>query len=235
MAVDIETNLSLVKERIAQAAARSGRDLKDIGIIAVTKNVPLDVVNQAIQAGIRMVGENRAQEAVTKFPYLGTDVQRHFIGHLQRNKVGTVVEMADLIHSVDSLRLAEEISKWGQRLQKPVEVLIQVNISGESSKYGVGPDQLLDFIGRVSQFPNVKIRGLMTIAPECTNAEDTRPIFRELFRLAERIRESKLPGVEMRFLSMGMTNDYWVAVEEGANLVRVGRALFGPREVKKHE
>ncbi|MBC7341319.1 MAG: YggS family pyridoxal phosphate-dependent enzyme [Clostridia bacterium] len=229
MAVDVKANLDLVKERIAQAAAKSGRDPQEVRIVAVTKNVPLDVVRQAIEAGVRIVGENRVQEAMTKFPYLDSCVERHFIGHLQRNKVRAVVQAVNLIHSLDSLRLAEEINKWGERLGRPVEVLIQVNVSGEASKYGVSPDALEAFTEKVAQLAYIRVRGLMTIAPEFKNAEDARPVFRKLSQLALEIGKRNLPGVEVQFLSMGMTNDYWVAVEEGANLVRIGRALFGER------
>lgn len=229
MRVDVRANLQQVLERVAAAAARAGRRPEEIKLVAVTKGVPVEVMKEALAAGVKAFGENRAQELAAKYPLFPPGVEWHFIGHLQTNKVKQVMERACLIHSLDSWRLALEISKRAKERGKTVPVLVQVNVSGEKTKYGLAPGEVKDFLLEVSALPGIAVRGLMTIAPLVDDPEEARPVFRELCRLAARLR-AELPAVDLELLSMGMSNDYTVAVEEGANIIRVGSAIFGPRE-----
>lgn len=230
MRVDVQANLRLVLERVAVAARKSGRQPSAVKLVAVTKNVPVEVMREALAAGVKAFGENRAQELLAKHPLLPPEVEWHFIGHLQTNKVKHVIDKVCLIHSLDSWRLAQEISKRAQERGKVAQVLVQVNVSGEKTKYGLAVNEVKDFLLEVSALPGLAVRGLMTIAPLVPDPEEARPVFRELYRLAERLKV-ELPGISLDFLSMGMSNDYTVAVEEGANIIRIGSAIFGPREV----
>lgn len=230
---DIARNIDRVREGIARAAARSGRDPAGITLIAVTKNVPAEQINVAIKAGVKNIGENRVQEAVAKFDAVTAPVKWHFIGHLQRNKVKQVLGRFDLIHSLDRLSLAREIQKRAAALGILVPCLVEVNVGGEESKFGIKPDDLSSFLREVAGFPNIKICGLMTIAPFSPNPEAARPVFRRLLELYD--RGGYPPGVTMEYLSMGMSGDYVVAVEEGANMVRIGTAIFGPRRKPERE
>jgi hypothetical protein len=214
-----------VRRQVADAADIAGRDPSDVRIVAVTKTVPLVDVGQAVEAGIRDFGENRVQEFLGKYGLFPT-VDWHFIGTLQTNKVKDVVGRACLIHSVDSSRLLAEIDRRAEQADVVQSVLLQVNISGESSKHGFEPGELRDVLVESSGLPNVEVRGLMTMAP-FGRAEDARWVFRELKELRDSLREMPLNGVELDELSMGMSNDFRVAVEEGSTIVRVGRALFG--------
>lgn len=230
---EIAVNLAQVRERIVAACRRAGRDPSQVRLIAVTKNVPVARIQEAIALGVTAVGENRVQEAVAKHASLGDQVEWHFIGHLQTNKVRQLLPWADLIHSLDRLNLAAELQRQAERTGREViRVLLQVNVAGESSKYGMAPAEVMPFLRHLAEFPRLKVCGLMTIAPGVEDAEAVRPVFRELRGLAERIAAGGWPGVEMRYLSMGMTQDFEVAVEEGSNLVRIGTAIFGRREVR---
>ena len=222
----IEERLRDVRSRIAGAAERAGRDANDITLIAVSKTFPSHVIAEALDSGIVDLGENRAQELKEKAAVLGPRPRWHFIGHLQTNKVRQVVGIASVIHSVDRVGLGEAISRRAETLGITQDVLIEVNISGEDSKHGLEPPQALPLAEELATFPNLRVRGLMTIPPYPEKAEDSRPLYQDLARLAEALR-SRWPGATE--LSMGMTRDFEVAVEEGATMVRVGEALFGPR------
>ena len=216
-----------VKERVVAAALRVQRNPEGILVIAVTKNQSIDTIKEGIQAGIDIIGENRVQELTEKYEAIGNQVQWHLVGHLQKNKVKYIVDKVSLIHSLDNFALAEEIEKRAAKVSATVNVLVQVNVSGEESKFGIKPSQVVPFIDAVSQrFERVKIKGLMTIAPFVEDPEEARPHFRRLRELSEMVKEADFPGVDMDYLSMGMTNDFEVAIEEGANLVRIGRAIF---------
>lgn len=219
--MDIEGNLREVERRIAQAAHRAGRSPGEITIVAVAKEVAPEAIEAAIKAGIRHIGENRVQEATEKIKLLSALEPRpiwHMVGHLQTNKVKTAVEIFDIIHSIDSLRLAQLVS---QRADRTLPVLLQVNISGEATKSGFPAAELPRVLAEVSWLPRLEVRGLMTIAPLVEDAEEVRPIFRRLRQLRD--------GLGLEHLSMGMTDDFEVAVEEGATMVRIGRAIFGKR------
>ncbi|NPV71641.1 MAG: YggS family pyridoxal phosphate-dependent enzyme [Firmicutes bacterium] len=225
----LERNLADVRERIAAAAIRSGRDPGDVTLVAVTKTVPADVVMQAVSLGVTDVGENRVQEALLKHGTFGGAVRWHMVGHLQSNKAAKAVRVFDVIHSVDRLSLAEELDRLGRSAGTPVRALVQVNVSGEETKFGLPPAGVEPLLRRVSAMRHLAVEGLMTIAPFTVNPEETRPFFRGLRQILERVNRAGIPGVNLRHLSMGMTNDYEVAIEEGATIVRIGTAIFGPR------
>jgi len=214
-----------VRRQVADAADASGRDPSDVTIVAVTKTVGLDDIGHAAAAGIHDFGENRVQEFLGKYG-LFPDIRWHFIGSLQTNKVKDVVGRAHLIHSVDSCRLLREIDKRAAESGGVQAVLLQVNVSGEDSKHGFAPSEVQEALIEASGLPHVEVKGLMTMAPY-GRAEEARWVFRELKELRDSLREMPLNGVELDELSMGMTNDFRVAVEEGSTIVRVGRALFG--------
>lgn len=214
-----------VRRRVADAADVAGRDPSEVTIVAVTKTVGLDDIRQAADAGIRDFGENRVQEFLGKYG-LFPGVHWHFIGSLQTNKVKDVVGRAALIHSVDSVRLLDEVSRRAEAAGIVQDVLLQVNVSGEGSKHGFSPDEMPDVLADAGREPSVRVRGLMTMAP-FVRPEDVRWVFRDLRELRDSLRAGALDGVELDELSMGMTNDYRIAVEEGATIVRVGRAIFG--------
>ncbi|MGI6576196.1 MAG: YggS family pyridoxal phosphate-dependent enzyme [bacterium] len=220
-------NIIQVQEQIAQAARRSGRDPADITLIGVTKSVPVDKIEKAILAGIKHIGENRVQEAKSKYEAVGRKVKWHLIGHLQRNKVKQAIVIFDFIHSLDRLSLAREIQKQAAKQDINISCLVQVNVAGEESKFGLAPEELLPFVRQVAGFPNLTIRGLMTIAPYTKDPEEVRPVFRRLRELFT--QPGYPPEAKMEYLSMGMSNDYTVAIEEGANMVRLGTKIFGSR------
>lgn len=226
----IEGNLETVKRRIAKAAAVSGRKPEDIKLVAVTKTLPPERIREAVALGITCVGENRVQEMLDKYQRLNDlPLEWHMIGHLQRNKVKYIIDKVTLIHSVDTIELAKEINKRAVQAGKRADVLLQVNVSGEESKFGMDPGGVYDFLEQARGLGNVHIRGLMTIAPYTDNPEETRPVFARLKAIFEEIKAAKPPGVDMDYLSMGMTGDYVTAIEEGANIVRIGTGIFGPR------
>ena len=236
----IADNLSSINQRIANAAARSNRTPDSIGLVAVTKGRSISEMQTVLAAGVTDIGENRVQEAQQKYTSVNllgdTTVpvqnnktcQWHLIGHLQRNKVKTALEMFSLIHSVDSLRLLAEIARRSEERTQQTDVLIQVNTTREASKYGLDADDLFEFMENAQAYPSAHIVGLMTMGQLSASPDTNRPAFALLRSLAEKIEAQKFPEVTMRYLSMGMTNDFEVAIEEGANLVRIGRAIFDP-------
>jgi pyridoxal phosphate enzyme (YggS family) len=219
-----------MQERITAAAERVGRDGRAVQIVAVSKTKPVIQILEAIDAGVTDIGENRVQEAVGKYDQIDRPAKWHLVGHLQRNKVRQALPIFDLVHSVDSLRLLAEIDRRSAQLDCQTEVLVQVNTSGEPSKYGLVPDAVFDFIENTLNYAHVRIKGLMTIGAFLPDPEAVRPSFVLLRTLQEKIGEQRFEGVEMEYLSMGMTNDFEVAIEEGANLVRIGTAIFGERD-----
>jgi pyridoxal phosphate enzyme (YggS family) len=222
----IRENLKDVRRRMAAAAERMGRRVEDIKLVAVTKTVPVEDIEQAIACGVDIVGENRIQEAAAKYPLVKGSVRWHMVGHLQRNKVKKALEMFQLIHSVDSLRLAEEISRRAEALGRTMDILVQVNTSGEDSKFGLVPQQTIPFLESLAPLSGLRVQGLMTIGAFLPDPEAVRPCFRQLREIFERAGELELPNVRLRYLSMGMSNDFTVAIEEGANMIRVGTAIF---------
>jgi pyridoxal phosphate enzyme (YggS family) len=226
----IRENLLQVQDRVAAAAERAGHHPGAVRIVAVSKTKPASRIFEAIEAGVTEIGENQLQEARTKYDQIDRPVKWHFVGHLQTNKVKGALQIFDLIHSVDSLRLLAEINRRSTQLNRQTDVLIQVNTSGESSKYGVQPEQTLNFMESSLNYRNVRIKGLMTIGPFTPIVDAVRPSFALLSRIQKKIKVQQFAGVEMEYLSMGMTNDFEVAVEEGANLIRIGTAIFGKRE-----
>jgi len=225
----IKENIEKIKLRVAQAAQKSGRDPKDIKIIAVTKTVDTERIMEAIGAGVTDVGENRVQELCNKYDIIGTQCNWHLIGSLQTNKVKYIVDKVAMIHSLDRIELAEEIQKRAERISRIVDVLVQVNVAKEETKSGIYLEQAYDFVKEVSQYGNIRIRGLMTIAPFAENPEEVRFVFRELYKLYIDISRKNTDNISMDYLSMGMSNDFEVAIEEGSNMVRIGTAIFGRR------
>lgn len=223
----IERNLQSVRARIADAARRSGRDAKDIQLVVVTKTVGVAEMLAAIELGVEAIGENRVHEALAKRGRVGDRVRWHMIGHLQRRKIRDAVSVFDCIHSVDSLALAREIDKKCAHVGKIMPVFFEVNVSGEETKFGLSPDETPGVMRRVSALEHIRIEGLMTMAPLVSDPEEVRPYFRGLARLAESVAGEAIPNVSMKQLSMGMTNDFEVAIEEGSTAVRVGTAIFG--------
>ena len=229
MALIIRKNIAMVRERIEKAARLTGRDPKEITILAATKSVDTKKIQEAVKAGITTFGENYVQEAVKKVKDLQgskKDVYWHFIGHLQKNKAKDAVKFFDTIETVDSIELAKELNK---RAEKKLCVLIQVNLSKEKTKGGVTEHEALVLARELAKLENISLRGLMTIPPFFENPEMSRPYFTELRRLAEKIRRETIPNVIMKELSMGMSHDFDVAIEEGATIIRIGTALFGER------
>jgi len=227
----IKENLYRVWERIEKAAQKSGRKREDITLVAVTKTVEVERIREGIEAGIKEIGENRVQEAREKIPLLPREgIKWHMVGHLQRNKAKYAVRLFDMIQSLDSLSLAEELEKRCQKENRTLEVLIEVNIGGEETKFGVAPQEVISLIEKVKDFPHLKIKGLMCVPPWLEDPEKVRPYFIQMRELKEKVIEEKIPGVEMKYLSMGMTDDFEIAIEEGANMVRLGRAIFGERK-----
>lgn len=228
----IKENLDRVQENIRNACARAGRKEDEVTLIAVSKTKPVSMLEEAYALGVRDFGENKVQELVDKAGQLPKDIRWHMIGHLQRNKVKYIIDKVYLIHSVDSLRLAEEISKEAVKHGVTANILIEVNVAGEESKFGVSPEDAPGLIEEISGLPAIQVRGLMTIAPFVENAEDNRIIFNALLKLYVDISRKNIDNVHMDFLSMGMTGDYEVAVEEGATFVRVGTGIFGERSYR---
>ncbi|MGI6071966.1 MAG: YggS family pyridoxal phosphate-dependent enzyme [Lachnospiraceae bacterium] len=224
----IKENLIKINSRI-RAAANGSRFSNKITLVAVSKSRSIEEIMQAYEMGIRDFGENRVQELCDKFYKLPDDIRWHLIGHLQRNKVKAVIDKAWLIHSVDSFRLADKIREQASAINKNADILIQVNISGEESKSGVTKNETIDLIRSVAALPNIRIRGLMTMAPICDNPEDCRDVFRQLTNLSIDINALNIDNAYMEFLSMGMSDDFEVAIDEGSNLVRIGTSIFGQR------
>lgn len=225
----IEQNLEEVERRICAACTRTGRDRSEITLIAVSKTKPVEMLQDAYNTGIREFGENKVQELTRKYEELPKDIHWHLIGHLQRNKVKYIIDKAWLIHSVDSLRLAEEISREAVKKKVTARILVQINIAGEDSKFGLAPDGCEKVIYDIAALPGISICGLMTVAPFVDNPQDNRIHFRKLKKLAVDIDSKNIDNIHMDILSMGMTGDYEVAIEEGATMIRVGTGIFGER------
>lgn len=227
---NIEHNIRVIKEKISAAAVESGRAPEDVKLMAVTKTVEPVFINHAIECGIDLIGENKVQEFLSKKSYLKLDnCKAHLIGHLQTNKVRQIINEVNMIQSVDSLKLAKEISKRSQALGIITECLIEVNIGDEENKTGLDLDMLYETLAEVSVLPNIKIKGLMTIPPICDNETELNKYFSKMNEIFIDIKEKKLDNIDMCILSMGMSGDYEAAVRNGSNLVRVGSAIFGPR------
>ncbi|MBS6195299.1 MAG: YggS family pyridoxal phosphate-dependent enzyme [Clostridiales bacterium] len=229
----IAKHLQEVQEEICKACEKSGRNPEEVTLIAVSKTKPVSMIHEAMEAGQTVFGENKVQELCSKYEELPKNLVWHLIGHLQRNKVKYIADKAALIHSVDSLRLAETIDQEGKKHQRVVPILIEVNVAQEDTKFGVSVEETLSLVEEIAKLPNVQIKGLMTIAPYVENPEENRPVFRKLKQLSVDISAKNMNNVYMDILSMGMTNDYQVAVEEGATMVRVGTGIFGERDYSK--
>ena len=218
-----------MRKNINESCNKINRDPNEVTLIAVSKTKPVEMLKEAYDAGARVFGENKVQEIVDKYDQMPSDVKWHMIGHLQRNKVKYIVDKVAMIHSVDSLRLAETIEKEAAKKAVIVPILIEVNVAQEESKFGLKPEEVLPLIEQIADFSHIRIKGLMTIAPYVDNAEENREIFRELKKLSVDIAAKNINNVTMSVLSMGMTGDYMVAVQEGATMVRVGTGIFGAR------
>ena len=225
----IKENLEEVEARITRACERSGRERSEVTLISVSKTKPAEMLQEAYDAGSRDFGENKPQEIREKYPQLPTDIRWHMIGHLQRNKIKYIIDKVCMIHSVDSIRLAEAIDEEAKKHGIVMPLLIEVNVAEEESKFGVHLDEVESLIRQISELSNIQVQGLMTIAPFTENAEDNRIYFRKLRNLYVDIKDKNIDNVNMCNLSMGMTGDYEVAVEEGATMVRVGTGIFGAR------
>lgn len=230
----LEKNLKSIQDKVKDACKRSGRHPEDVTLIAVSKTKPVSMLQEIYDLGIRQFGENKVQELTDKYEKLPKDISWHMIGHLQRNKVKYLIGKTTLIHSVDSLRLAEAIEAEAIEAEAAkknclVDVLIEVNVAGEESKFGISPEEVLPLVEQIARFRHIKIKGLMTIAPFVENPEENRIHFANLRKLSVDIAAKNIDNVSMRILSMGMTNDYEVAIEEGATMVRVGTGIFGER------
>ena len=230
MGTDVAANIDKIRQRIAAAAARCNRAPDSVKLLAVTKTLAPAVIEQAIKAGLTAFGENYVQEAREKIPVIGQRIQWHMIGHLQTNKAKYVVNLFDYIHSVDRLELAEEINKRARMIGRKINILIEINVSGEETKSGIPAVKSIDLIKEVSGLENVSVKGLMTMAPYSDNPENSRPYFAELRNLRNNIINEGIAGIQMEELSMGMTDDFEIAIEEGATIVRIGRAIFGNRK-----
>ena len=225
----IRENYQAVEQKVCEACKRSKRAREEVTLIAVSKTKPVSMIQEAIKAGATVFGENKVQELCEKYEELPKHLHWHMIGHLQRNKVKYIVDKAELIHSVDSLRLAQEINKEAIKKELTVNILVDVNVAEEESKFGVGVEETEDLIREIAKLSNIKVQGLMTIAPYVENPEENRGVFRTLKKLAVDIKMKNIDNVRMDVLSMGMTGDYQVAIEEGATMVRVGTGIFGER------
>ncbi|MCI9619214.1 MAG: YggS family pyridoxal phosphate-dependent enzyme [Dorea sp.] len=226
----LKENLEYVESQIREACERSGRLREEVTLIAVSKTKPVSVLKEAYDLGVRVFGENKVQELADKYEELPKDIRWHMIGHLQRNKVKYIIDKVELIHSVDSLRLAETIEKEAAKHNITANILIEVNVAKEESKFGLMPEELDEFVSEVAKFPHIQVQGLMTIAPFVDDPEENRGIFQRLRKLSVDIAAKNVDNITMCILSMGMTNDYTVAVEEGAAMVRVGTGIFGARD-----
>ena len=226
----LQEQLVNVQKEIEKACERGNRNREDVTLIAVSKTKPISTLKEAYDLGVRVFGENKVQELVDKYEALPKDIHWHMIGHLQRNKVKYIIDKVDCIHSVESVRLAETIEKAAAKHDRIIDVLVEVNVAGEDSKFGLAPSEVPAFIEEIAKFPHIRVKGLMTIAPFVDNPEENRPIFKVLRELSVDITKKNIDNVIMNVLSMGMTNDYQVAVEEGATMVRVGTGIFGERD-----
>ena len=227
--MSIEENLAHIRGNIAAAARRAGRNPSDIKLIGVTKTIDVERIRSLLNSGVKCLGENKPQELAEKYQILGDGPEWHLIGHLQTNKVKLIIDKAAMIHSVDSLRLAEEINKRAGEAGMVKDILVEVNIGAEPSKYGILPDDTLEFVGKLYKLTNLRIRGLMCIAPNVDEPEKNRIYFAKMRQIFIDIKSKTVHNTDILDLSMGMTNDYEIAVEEGATMVRIGTGIFGSR------
>lgn len=225
----VSENFRTVQEAISASCHKAGRDSTDVTLIAVSKTKPVSMLREAYALGCRDFGENKVQELLDKYEELPKDIRWHMIGHLQRNKVKYIIDKVSLIHSVDSLRLAQEISSQAVKKQVDIDILLEVNIAGEESKFGIAREEAIQLAEEAATLPHIHIKGLMTIAPFVSNPEDNREYFRQIRELSVDIEHKNIDNVTMSVLSMGMTGDYTVAIEEGATMIRVGTGIFGER------
>jgi pyridoxal phosphate enzyme (YggS family) len=225
----ITENIKDLNDKIEDACARASHTFDEITVVGVTKTVEPARIQQAVDAGITVLGENRIQEAASKIGAVSGDITWYMVGHLQRNKVKKAIMMFDMIQSVDSLELALEIDKRCEQAGKMMATLVEVNTSGEETKYGITPEKAVDLIGEISQLKNITVKGLMTIGTFTDDEGLVRDCFRTLRELGERVSTSGIRNAEMKYLSMGMTSDYELAIEEGSNMIRIGTAIFGAR------
>lgn len=228
--IDVAANYRRVVERVKEAAAKAGRDAASIRILAAAKAQDPDLIRAAIRAGVSLVGENYVQEAEAAKRSISAAAEWHMIGHLQRNKCKAAVALFDLIESLDSIALARELDKQGRNATKEVRAFVEINLGGEEGKTGVAKDHLLALLEEAATLAHLRIEGLMVVPPLRDDPEDARPYFRQLKETLYRMRELRLPNIDLKELSMGMSHDYPVAIEEGATIVRIGTALFGPRK-----
>lgn len=229
----LKENLENVENNIAEACKKAGRDRSEVTLIAVSKTKPVSMLQEIYEEDIRYFGENKVQELCDKIDQMPKDIHWHMIGHLQRNKVKYIVGKVDLIHSVDTYRLAEEINIQAKKKNVTVPILVEVNIAEEESKFGISKEDAILLVEEISHLENVRIKGLMTIAPNVENPEDNRQYFQKIKQLSVDITNKNIDNVSMEILSMGMTGDYMVAIEEGATMVRVGTGIFGERNYKQ--
>jgi len=225
----IKENLEAVQKRIADAAGKTGRQPSEVTLVAVTKTVAPDPINQAIACGVTVIGENRVQEAIQKYPDITGPVQWHLIGHLQSNKAKKAVELFSLIHSVDTLNLAQEIGRRALEANQVQEILLEVNTSGEPQKYGFGQEEVLKALEAIKDIEGIKVLGLMTVGPLTEDDQRVRKAFRRLKAIFQEASKLGYPNIQMKHLSMGMSGDFEMAIEEGSNMVRIGSAIFGAR------
>ena len=223
----IAENIRSVTRRIAKCCEKIGRSPESVKLVCVTKTASIEEIAEVLNCGLSSLGENRVQDALSKYAAIRNNAEWHLIGHLQTNKAKDAVSIFSLIHSVDSTRLAKEIDEEAGSIGKVQGILIQVNTSGEKSKFGIEPAAAIDFIKDIVVYPNISIKGLMTIAPEVEDPETVRPYFKALRELLHEVNRSQVTSHKLEVLSMGMTNDFEVAIEEGSNMVRIGRAIFG--------
>ncbi|NLJ58069.1 MAG: YggS family pyridoxal phosphate-dependent enzyme [Tissierellia bacterium] len=232
--MSIKENIDSILNKVEKAAKKVGRDPADIMVVAVSKTVDSNRALKAVESGIVNLGENRVQELIKKYDSLtDTDVKWHMIGHLQRNKVKYIIDKVEMIHSVESLKLAKEINKRASQNNLLAKVLVELNIGGEESKFGISEESIYEFLESMEEFENIKVMGLMTVAPFCEDPEDVRWVFKKMKNIFDKVSVMNFKNTEMKYLSMGMTNDFEIAIEEGSNIIRVGTAIFGARNYKE--
>lgn len=228
--MSIKDNIDNIIQRVVASAERAGRNPQDITVIAVSKTVDAARAREAVEGGLINLGENKVQEMVSKYEQLpNLDIRWHMIGHLQKNKVKYIIDKAELIHSVESIDLANEINKRAIQHGLIAKILIELNIAKEGSKFGINDENVYEFIKSLEQFKNLKVMGLMTVAPNSENPEEIRWVFKRMKEIFDNISGMKISNTDMKYLSMGMTNDFEIAIEEGSNIVRIGTAIFGAR------
>ena len=231
---DFKKNLEIIEENICNACKKAGRSRDEVTLIAVSKTKPVEDLQAVYDLNIRDFGENKVQELKDKIEVMPKDMKWHMIGHLQRNKVKYIIGKVELIHSVDSLRLAEEISKQAKKNNVNADILVEVNIGDEDSKFGISTDGVIELVKDIAKLENISIKGLMCVAPYVVDSEENRPLFHKIKDLSVDIMSENIDNVSMSILSMGMSNDYQVAIEEGATMVRIGSNLFGKRDYSKN-